>query len=99
MGLLVDRELRMALEREGRGAEASHLAGGEEWYMRNPNGPTGSEDEKRNRERARARLESGEAAPTVCSVCGEEAGSTGSLAGRVHRWGPRAHAFEPKRGQ
>lgn len=31
---------------------------------------------------------------TVCAICGEESGSTGSMSGLVHRWGPRDHAFE-----
>ena len=33
-----------------------------------------------------------------CLVCGEQAGSTGSLGGWVHRWGPVSHGpFEPDR--
>lgn len=30
-----------------------------------------------------------------CATCGEAAGGTGSLAGLVHKWGPRGHAFRP----
>lgn len=34
-------------------------------------------------------------APATCRHCGEQAGSTGSLSGLVHRWGPKDHRFEP----
>ena len=35
--------------------------------------------------------------PIVCATCGEEAGSTGSLSGLVHRWGPVDHPFIPRK--
>lgn len=31
-----------------------------------------------------------------CATCGEETGSTGSLAGSTHRWGPTDHRFDPE---
>ena len=35
--------------------------------------------------------------PVVCRWCGEEAPTRGSVAGLVHRWGPRGHRFTPRK--
>lgn len=33
-----------------------------------------------------------------CQTCGEEAGSTGSMSGLVHKYGPVGHPFVPNKG-